>query len=333
VDEQTTQMDLMYLIRAGLGIPDYWHPHLEIQADFLSDKIGRYPISMDVKADYPGQLEENGVPIVFSNEKSEGRASPVSVILYGLGSHDVFIRTHDERYRKQMMGCVLMWLENHSVSLGDGIGWPTLVDLPAFGLKAPWFSAIVQGLALSLFVRAYNLEGDVRWSKLAHQTWLGFHVPVQKRGFCRKIDAGLVFEEYPSPQLDCVFNGMCHALIGLWEAWHSGLVSEAEEDFNKGVGALRSCLPRFDSDGWSLYSLNPCLGKPLLASPYYHRANGLLAQVISLMAEASDFAIYSKRWLETSKSIVRRTKMSLRIGLDRYTNAPGLLGHNLLKRN
>jgi D-glucuronyl C5-epimerase-like protein len=324
-------MDFAYLVRAGLGIPDYWHPRLEIQMDFLSGKIGRYPISMDVKGDYPGQLDQDGVPIVFAHEKSVGSALPVTVILYGLGSHDVFTRTGDDRYRVQMMECVVPWLENHCVTLGEGIGWPTQEDLPAFGLKAPWFSAIVQGFALSLFVRAYELEKNLRWSALAQQTWLGFHLPVHDGGFCRKIDAGVIYEEYPTRQLDCVFNGMCHALIGLWEAWRSGLVPEAEEDFNKGLNGLRSYLSDFDHDNWSLYSLNQCLGKSLLASPYYHRANGLLAQVLGFMTGAADFQAYGEHWLQSGRSIARRIMMSLRIGLDRYRYAPTLLSHNLSK--
>jgi hypothetical protein len=326
-------MDFGYLIRAGLGIPDYWHPHLEIQTDFLSGKIGRYPISMDVKGDYPGQLGEDGVPIVFSEKKNEGTALPVTIILYGLGSHDAFIRTRDERYRRQMMECVLPWLENHCVVLGEGIGWPTSEDLPAFGLKAPWFSGIAQGFALSLLVRAYELDKNVRWSRLARQTWLGFRLPVADGGFCREINEGIIYEEYPTQQLDCVFNGMCHALIGLWEAWHSGLITEAEVDFKKGMNGLRACLPRFEHGHWSLYSLNPCLGKPLLASPYYHRANGLLAQVISLMADAPDFRIYGERWLESGASITRRIATSCRIGFDRYLHAPSLLQHDISKQS
>jgi len=324
-------MDFPYLLRAALGIPDYWHPYLEIQTDFLSGKIGRYPISMDVKADYPGRLGQDKVPIVFSAEKKGRPALPVTVVLYGLGSHDAFIRTRDERYRKQMAEGVLPWLEEHSTVLGEGVGWPTREDLPAFGLKAPWFSAIVQGFALSLFVRAYELEKNVRWAELAYRTWLGFHLPVQDGGFCRKIDEGVIYEEYPARQLDCVFNGMCHALIGLWEAWRSGLVGEAELDFKKGLSGLHAYLPRFDYCNWSLYSLNPCLGKPLLASPYYHRANGLLAQVVSLMAEAPDFRIYGERWLRSSKSITRRIARSLCIGLDRYRRAPSLLHHDISK--
>jgi heparosan-N-sulfate-glucuronate 5-epimerase len=231
------------------------------------------------------------------------------------------------------MECVLPWLENHCTVLGEGISWPTQEDLPAFGLKAPWFSAIVQGFALSLLARAYELDRNVRWSSLARQTWLGFHLPVEDGGFCRETNEGVIYEEYPAPQLDCVFNGMCHALIGLWEAWRSGLVNEAEADFKKGMNGFGACLRRFDRHGWSLYSLNPCLGKPFLASPYYHRANGLLAQVISLMADAPDFQIYGERWLESGASIPRRIATSFRIGLDRYLRAPSLLHHDISKQS
>src|SRR5262249_41825713 len=121
------RLDLSYLVRSGLGIPDYWHPHLEIQIDFQSSRISQYPISMDVKANYPGELNQEGVPIVFL----DGVPSilPVTVIQYGLGSHDAFLNTGDKRYWQQMM-TVLQWLENHSVPLGNGVGWPNPEDLP-----------------------------------------------------------------------------------------------------------------------------------------------------------------------------------------------------------
>jgi len=318
-------MGLLGLIKSGLGIPDYWHPYLEIQSGFLSGKIRRYPISMDAKANYPGQLSVEGVPILFFNARP--CPWPATVALYGLGSHDAFIATGDERYYRQMIHA-LHWLKNHAVPLGEGIGWSNEEDVPAFGLRAPWFSGITQGFTLSLFVRAYQLEGAVPWSGLAYQTWLGFHLLVEEGGFCRKTGEGLVYEEYPGPELDCVFNGMCHALIGLWEAWRSGLIPMAKTDFDRGLNGLRSYLPLFDHSGWSLYSLNWCLGKPLLASPYYHRANGLLAQVIGLMADEHEFRIYGERWLKTGNSIARRVRMSIRIGFERYLGAPSLLQPN-----
>jgi hypothetical protein len=114
-------MDLVYLMRSGLRIPDYWHPHLEIQTDFLSGKIGLYPVIMDAKADYPGQLNREGVPIVFLSKNP--CIFPVTVALYGLGNHDVFLNTGNKSYHRKMMSA-LRWFENHPVPLGEGVGWP-----------------------------------------------------------------------------------------------------------------------------------------------------------------------------------------------------------------
>lgn len=305
---------LLYLMRSGLGIPDYWHPYLQIQDDFAGGHVARYPISMSAKGDYPGALNAEGVPVI-----SDGNGlmtTPVIVALYGLGSSDLFLGTKNERYRRQL-GIALNWLETHRVPLGEGIGWPHEHEIEAYNIHAPWFSCVTQGLALSLFVRAYKLEQLERWRDRAFQTYLGFQVPLARGGFAREVNEGLIYEEYPTPEMNFVFNGMCWALIGLWEASCSGLVREAEHEFRRGVSALRSYLPRFDYDGWTLYSLSQRLGRPYLASPYYLRANGLLAQVIGLMANEPQFNAYGQRWISTSKSLMRRIRMSLRICLDR----------------
>jgi heparosan-N-sulfate-glucuronate 5-epimerase len=321
-------VDIKHLMRSGLGIPDYWHPHVELQSEFLSGKIARYPLSMDAKADYPGQLDDDGVPATFL----DGRPYrlPVDITLYGLGSHDAFVATKNERYHQQLI-CTLRWLESHCVPLGEGIGWPNEDDKPVYGVKAPWFSAITQGLALSLFLRAHQLDSSGPWSRLAYQTWLGYRLPVEEGGFCRNVEGGCIYEEYPGPELDCVFNGMCFALIGLWEGSRSGLIAKAEADFRRGLTALRCYLPRFDHGGWSLYSLNRCLGKPLLASPYYHRANALLAEIIGLMGDEAEFLRNGERWLKTGQSLGRRIRISLRIGLDRYLYARSSLAQDLSK--
>lgn len=325
-------MDLLYLARSGLGIPDYWHPRLELQTDFLSGEVGRYPFSMDVKADYMGELDGEGVPIGFEDGKPY--VSPVNVVLFGLGSHDAFVRTGDERYGRQLKNA-LTWLDRHGARLGDGIGWASPNQKPAFGLRTPWFSAITQGFALSLLVRAHRLargSDGLQWAELARATWLGLRAPVEEGGVCRRVGGGVIYEEYPGPELDCVFNGMCHALIGLWESWQSGVVPEAEADFQVGVDGLRTYLAQFDHHGWSLYSLNQCLRRPLLASPYYHRANGLLATIVGRMGAGQEFLSYGEKWLQSGRSVLRRIAMSLRIGFERYRGQPSLFASDTSER-
>jgi hypothetical protein len=218
------------------------------------------------------------------------------------------------------------------VPLGEGTSWPYPEDLPVYGLKAPWFSAVVQGFALSLLVRASRLAPAREWQPLARLTWRGFHVPFEAGGFARRIAAGVVYEEYPAATLNFVFNGMCHALIGLWEAWKSGIANEAEKDFSAGVAALQSLLGRFSRGNWSLYSLSDCLGKPLLASPYYQRANGLLATILGRVIDDPEIVACGQRWTAAGDSIVQRTVMAARISVDRLLHAPALLNSDRSKK-
>lgn len=307
-------MGLTYLVRSGLRIPDYWHPRLEIQPGFESGKIGLYPFSMAAKADWVGRMQDR-VP----QPNRKGRVLPVVVALYGLGSYDALVLSRQSRYEAQMWSA-LQWLEKNAVPLGSGIGWPN-ESMPVYRLVAPWYSGIVQGFALSLFSRAHAVDPGERWANMTRRTWLGFQCSVEEGGFARTVPEGTIYEEYPTVELDCAFNGMCHALIGLCEAAASGLVPEAERDFRHGLNALHARLHRFDDGGWSLYSLNQCLGKPFLASPYYHRANGLLAQIIGRLADEQEFRSYGVRWVRTGQSLSLRVRKSLRILLDRAAYA------------
>jgi len=219
------------------------------------------------------------------------------------------------------MWTAIQWLESHAVPLGPGTGWRHEKPVHAFRLPAPWYSGIVQGFALSLFIRAHQCDASDRWSSAVRRTWRGFHCPIEEGGFARAVPEGIIYEEYPTADVDCVFNGMCHALIGLWEAAISGLVPEAERDFRLGLNALHARLHHFDLHGWSLYSLNQCLGRPFLASPYYHRANGLLATIIGEIAQEPEFCTYGRRWLRTGESLPLRVRKSLRILRDRAAYA------------
>jgi hypothetical protein len=323
--------DFAYLLRAALGIPDYWHPRLEIQRECLAGVVGRYPLTMDGKADYPGELDAEGVPVLYWGPGRTARPSPINIVLYGLGSHDAWLSQGSARYREQFEK-VLSWLERHAEPLGEGIGWAYDVDLPHHGLTAPWHSGIVQGFALSLFVRAYLREPSVRTLNLALNTWRGFRHPISNGGFARPVRGGMIYEEYPGPELDCVFNGQCFALIGLWEAWRSGLIPQAEGDFRAGVAAVAERLSLFDCNRWSLYSLNRRLGRPFLASPYYHRANALLGTVLGLITGQAEFEQYGARWLATSRSLGRRVGVSVRIGWDRYRYSPDVFQRDKSKK-
>src|SRR4051812_34183896 len=60
-------------------------------------------------------------------------------------------------------------VEARSISEGDETLWPVNVAVPKYGLSPGWFSALPQGQAASLFVRAHLATGADRYAELAHR--------------------------------------------------------------------------------------------------------------------------------------------------------------------
>jgi hypothetical protein len=85
--------------------------------------------------------------------------------------------------------------------------------------RPPWYSGMAQGLALSFFVRLYEVTGDDAYRVLADRTWASVRNLGRKSDpWVSRIDSGryLWIEEYPQ-ELDRTFNGHVFALIGVYD--------------------------------------------------------------------------------------------------------------------
>lgn len=88
-------------------------------------------------------------------------------------------------------------------------------------MQAPWYSGMAQGIALSGFVRLYEITGDNRWLQAAHETYASFKVTRDSGGpWVTSTDRGLLwFELYPWQPLDHTYNGHNFAMYGLYDYW------------------------------------------------------------------------------------------------------------------
>jgi D-glucuronyl C5-epimerase C-terminus len=130
-------------------------------------------------------------------------------------------------------------------------------DFPLFELKAPWMAGITQGIALSLFIRAYGLSGSEHYKRRCRQIVISLFVPVEKGGVLSVCPDGFPWiEEYPCPVGDsCVLNGFVFSLIGLYE--YRSLIGDGLADgvlFDLSEGLMKS-LYRFRIWGETKYSL------------------------------------------------------------------------------
>ena len=124
----------------------------------------------------------------------------------------------------------------NAVHFGEALYFPFPFDFsvhadPGATLKAPWFSALSQGIALSAFVRLFEATKEPKWRAAAEATFTSFRTygPVTGRPWVVEVDPEgyLWLEEYPGGSVgDRTFNGHIVAIFGLHDYWQ--LTDDAE---------------------------------------------------------------------------------------------------------
>ena len=96
-------------------------------------------------------------------------------------------------------------------------------------MRPPWYSAMAQGQALSVFVRLRQVTGEARWREAADRTFASYKVSRAMGGpWTVTVEGGqLMLDEYPTVPADRVFNGHNFSLFGLYDYWRETGSAEA----------------------------------------------------------------------------------------------------------
>lgn len=185
-------------------------------------------------------------------------------------------------------------LERTSVAEHGELVWLYPVAVPKLGLQPPWRSALAQGQAASVFVRAFLHSGDERYGTAARRA-IAPLLPDGKSGLVAMTAEGPVPEEAPSDPPSLILNGWIYALWGLWDVAR-GLADDAsDKSFTASAECLRRSIGRYDNGWWSLYSLFP-YRLPDLAKPFYHRLHIDQLDVLYRLVGYEELKETAKRW-------------------------------------
>jgi hypothetical protein len=180
------------------------------------------------------------------------------------------------------------------VRRGNELLWEYEVPVPKYGLVPPWCSALAQGQAASVFVRAHLASGDEHLAELAARA-IASILPESPSGLLTLIPDGPVPEESPSNPPSLILNGWIYALWGLWDV-AVGLGDEkCRSVFEESMACLRRTIERYDVGWWSRYSLYPHR-LPDLAKPFYHRLHVHQLEVTARLIGADDLRETARRW-------------------------------------
>ncbi|WP_448073235.1 D-glucuronyl C5-epimerase family protein [Georgenia yuyongxinii] len=180
-------------------------------------------------ADPEVEIDEDGVVVMWAgvDGKANGErwVHPVATAQYALHALASYHREGGAEYLRRATANAEALLAHGK--LREGALWfPYDRDYVLGGvgnnvIRAPWYSGMAQGQALSLFVRMYEETGSQKWRKAADRTMESFLVErdgATGLGFALVEDGNLWFEEYAGntePLL--VINGQNFALFGLYD--------------------------------------------------------------------------------------------------------------------
>ena len=172
--------------------------------------------------------------------------------------------------------------------------WNWNFDLPSRSLKAPWISALTQSQGISVLLREYQLSTDPRYLDAAKKALEWLKKPTKKDGLSVKMGKGVFYEEYPNIENPShVLNGHIWALFGIWDFYRVTGEQFAKSMFDEGVLALRSELPKYDVDCWSVYSQD---NRVDFVTGAYQQF--IIEQLRVIHAITSDpiFNVYAEKW-------------------------------------
>ncbi|TFV83802.1 hypothetical protein E4V99_01555 [Microbacterium sp. dk485] len=201
---------------------------------------------------------------------------PVAMAQYGISALAEFERTGDATWKQRAVRQAERLIEMRTLR-GDAWWFAYSFDW-AYGertLRAPWWSAMAQGQALSLFVRLATETGDQRWHVAADRTWKSFLQPraAQEPWAVLVQDGALFLEEYAGGQPPLlVLNGQIFALFGIHDYWRMTGDAQAARMFDGGATTVLEVMPEVRVPGGvSYYCVDtPFCQRPLWQNAKYH---------------------------------------------------------------
>jgi hypothetical protein len=198
-----------------------------------------------------------------------------------------------------------LWLRENSL-FDERLGriWPMNFPWVEHGMqmKPPWPNAMAQGMAISVYVRAYRLTGDYYWAEECLQGIPVFGIPCDKGGVLSNFSGkGIFYEMYPGPNscVPHVLDGFCFALFSLHEASllesdskSENSINEARFRFQEGLDTLKRCISFWDFKGiWSYYG-----NYGYLASNLYHTLNYLWLNILGKLSGSHFLLTLAENW-------------------------------------
>lgn len=224
------------------------------------------------------ELDEDGTPRQYARLLGI-IYNPAYVAWYGLMKLEQSLRQGSPN--SAAFEIQVSWLIEHAFRRSDGsIVWHFPVDHVEgrCEFKAPWISVMLQGLAISVLVRAHRigLRPDIDLIALCRAATEVYSQTIEQGGVRTLEEGHVLYEEYPGYPLARVLDGYIFGLLGLYDLWIETGDANVKRLFEEGVDGLAHSIHHWNFRGqWSWYG-----NHGYLCPPHYHNLNRMLLSVV-----------------------------------------------------
>lgn len=287
----------------------FWHEMPQVNPQLNIHEVGEYYMLFAEKADYAGEHDEAGIPLLDYRGRIGPQYNPIAIAQWGLGNYNRFCQSADYVSRKKFLAasdwlCVHLEQNSHGVWVWNhDFDWEYRTPL-----KAPWYSGLAQGQGISLLLRAYRETGSAAYLHAADRAFGSFLKSTDQGGVTLTDEHGNTwFEEYIVSPPTHILNGFIWAAWGVYDYFLATRSETAKDLFDKAVQTMRSNLHLYDLGFWSLYEQSGTL-LPMVASSFYHRLHVVQLRVMHRLTGEPLFARFADKWQSYGQSRAKRTR-------------------------
>jgi hypothetical protein len=252
------------------------------------------------------KLDDYGVPWVYYATISDGKVvgfqrNPVTTVAQAKEFYDIYKSTNNESSKTYFLNNV-NWLVNNAVQKENYSLLQYSFPIPHYNLYPMWYSAMANGQALQVLIKAHEITQDLRYLIAAKSLLNAFFIEVKHGGITYKDSPNdWWYEEYASSdkytKASRVLNGMLFTVLAIYDYYKYTNDADAKLLFDKGVNSIKKDLSKYNNNGYSYYDL---LGNP---AGKYHQTHVILTEKLYDITGEPLFNEYSEFWKNYNASL------------------------------
>src|SRR6185295_2355241 len=161
----------------------FWHETPTANPRLVSNRLGEYYMLFAEKADYTGIHDDAGIPMLDYRGKVGPQYNPIAIAQWGLANFNRYVSARDATAEKKFLSASDWLRDNLERNSANIPVWQHHFDWDYRDtLKAPWYSGLAQGQAISVLVRAHSQTKKPEYLEAAQRAFASFLAPVAEGG-------------------------------------------------------------------------------------------------------------------------------------------------------